>query len=117
MPFDSLPEITTPVIVDDEVTIILRTARDIVQRGWCRGELHHNNHQEHCTLGAIRQANGWKVNALYRKAVKRFSDDINLTKEQRILHTPHKIVMSWNDVPFRTKGQILAKFTRVISKK
>jgi len=108
MPFDSLP-------VLDDVDLTLRKAREIIQQGWCQGGLHRNKHQQHCAVGAIRMAIGWKrPNALYLKSLARLAD--SLPTQYSRFHSNTCSVMSWNDTKSRTVGQVLAQFDKVIQK-
>ena len=107
MPFDSLP-------VLDDVDLTLRKAREIIQQGWCQGGIHRNKHQQHCAVGAIRMAVGWKTNALYRKTLERLAD--SLPKQYFQFKSDICGVMSWNDAKCRTVDQVLAQFDKCYPK-
>ena len=110
MPFDSLP-------VLDEVNLTLRNARGILESGWCKGQLSRNRHQEHCAIGAIRMALGWKrPNALFHRTVHRLAESLPEDFRKRFQDDDHDTVTSWNDFHTRTHKQVLAQFDRVIRK-
>lgn len=110
MPFDSLP-------VLDEVALTLLNARGIVESGWCKGQLSRNRHQEHCAVGAIRMALGWKrPNALFHQTVQRLAESLPEDYRKRFQADAQAVVISWNDFHSRTHKQVLAQFDRAIRK-
>lgn len=106
MPFDSLPEL-------DNIDLLLRSARHYVEEGWCQHKLHEDNHSKHCVLGAIRQANGWKKNALYYDAVRRFVKTLPRLPVYCVGDYVRAISL-WNDRRSRTKQQVLKQFDKVL---
>lgn len=109
MPFDSMP-------VLDEVDLTLRNARGYIEQGWCQGELYHGNHEQHCTIGAIRMALGWHYpskNPLYNKSIRRL---VAALPEQHRRSSLVYSVMKWNDAPLRTKEEVLELLDKAIQK-
>lgn len=111
MPFDSLPEV--PLVID-EVELTLRNARFYIERGWCKGQLHRNKHAEHCAVGAIRMATGWKTNSLFYRTVRRLADSLPGQYRRGPDRPDTRIVMGWNDRATRTKAEVLKQFDKVI---
>lgn len=113
MPFDSLPKL-------DEVDLLLRTAREHVEAGWCKGTLHTLDRDTHCVLGAIIAANGYKETDLTYEAARRLAESLAARHHRKPADDPaaewtaRDVVMKWNDVPSRTKKQVLAQLDRVI---
>jgi|SRR5580765_7822559 len=110
MPFDSLP-------ILDEVALTLLNARGILESGWCKGQLSRNHHQEHCAVGAIRMALGWKrKNALFDQTIKRLAESLP-SHYKSFREGDVYVVMGWNDFHSRTQKQVLAQFTRAAIQK
>lgn len=120
--FDGLPQ--------NDVLNTLLKARNIVEKGWCRKELHEGD--KHCVLGAIIIAvTGQDVHIdgipkrskkLYQEVVFSFASELPEGKSylNRLQFLPYSIpsesiVTRWNDVSHRRKGQVIKQFDKVIA--
>jgi hypothetical protein len=113
MPLDSLPEF-------DEVALLLRTAREHVEAGWCKGALYTLKRRSHCVLGAIIAANDYKETDLTYEAARRLAESLTARHHRKPTDDPaaewtaRDVLMRWNDVQSRTKKQVLEQLDKVL---
>lgn len=121
MPFDG-----TTFVELDEVTRVLKDARDIIEKGgWCRGQ-QRDERGRHCVIGAISVAIrkdgdpprakvgffSYQQHKLYRKVIDRF---VTTALKGGNVIVSEGTVTNWNDGIARSKKQVLAKFDKAIA--
>lgn len=88
---------------------VLKDARKRVEQGWCQGK--YQDGDEFCASGAIRYAAfvkevSFEVRAM---AMSEFRAQIRQTTNGLYSNIPE-----WNDVPVRTKEQVLGMFDECV---
>lgn len=109
----------------DQVTVVLKRARQLLQRGWCQGYLARDAGGVHryfdderavefCALGAMhradhdlrQEARGWRI-AVYQALLR-----LDAVLEADGVAEWGCRVVRWNNAPERTQEEVLAAFDR-----
>ena len=101
-------------VTTDPVREVLIKARALVEKGWCQGQLHQTRrdwlfrtYEQHCTIGAFHA-----VTDYFGDAAERFKEANGIDNQS---YGGTFGIIRWNDVPGRTKDQVLAAFDRAIA--
>lgn len=89
----------------DAAVEILRDAEQLIEKGWCQNNYASPDYKEFCTSGAIRYASRGKSFYVRRRAMQMFRETL-----ARVTSGRYRNIPEWNDVPSRTKAQVLTMF-------
>lgn len=90
-----------PAKLDDASRLLLAAATVLETSGWIQGKFYDRG--AHCALGALTRA---AINL-------NIGSDYFLTAEDRLAASVCEHIPTWNDNPFRTQAEVVAKLRAV----